>query len=128
VEIAAMIQTYKDLDIYKEALALFYDSHRLSMVLPKHELYEQGSQMRRAADSIISNFVEGYGRRRYKPDYVKFLVYAHASILELQCHLEKIASLYPEFSEDYMAIKTRYDVLGKKMYRFIQHVETNWNT
>ena len=96
-----MVTTYKDLDVYKDALSLFFECHRLSKILPKHELYEQGSQLRRAADSVVSNLVEGYGRRRYKADYIRFLVIGHASILEVQCHVEKIANIYPEYSFEF---------------------------
>lgn len=42
-------------------------------------MYEEGSQIRRSVKPIKSNIVEGYGRRRYKADYVKFLIYAQAS-------------------------------------------------
>jgi len=31
-----------------------------------------GSQIRRSADSVVSNIVEGYGRRMYKAEYVRF--------------------------------------------------------
>src|ERR1700720_4083624 len=33
--------------------------------LPKFEIYEEGSRIRRSVKSIRSNIVEGYGRRRY---------------------------------------------------------------
>ena len=49
--------------------------------LPAFELYEEGSQIRRSVKSVKSNIVEGYGRRRYKQDYIRFLTYAQAS-----CH------------------------------------------
>ena len=56
----------RNLDVYKIAHGLGLDCHRLSMQLPRHELYETGSQIRRASKSISANVVEGYGRRRYK--------------------------------------------------------------
>lgn len=62
--------SYKDLDIYRESLELFFQTHSFSLKMPKYELYELGSQLRRAADSINTNIVEGYGRRKYKNDYV----------------------------------------------------------
>jgi len=44
----------------------------MSLTLPRFELYETGSQIRRSSKSIRSNIVEGYGRRRYKFDYIRF--------------------------------------------------------
>ncbi|MCP4373220.1 MAG: four helix bundle protein, partial [Deltaproteobacteria bacterium] len=39
--------------------------------------YEEGSQIRRSSKGITSCIAEGYGRRRYKSDFIKFIVYAH---------------------------------------------------
>lgn len=55
------MKSHEDLDIYTISLALFYEIHPASLLLPKHELYELGSQIRRSADSVNSNIVEGYG-------------------------------------------------------------------
>ena len=75
------MKSYKDLEVYNLGLELFYKSHNYSLKLPKHELYELGSQLRRSADSVATNIVEGYGRKRYKVDFVKFLTYSYASCL-----------------------------------------------
>lgn len=84
-----MAKSYKELEVYQLSFDLFIQSHRFSIQLPKHELYELGSQIRRSADSINSNIVEGFGRRKYKSDFIKFLIYAHASNDEIINHLKK---------------------------------------
>jgi four helix bundle protein len=84
------MKSYKDLDIYNLGLSLFYKTHIASLKLPKYEMYELGSQIRRSSDSVVTNIVEGYGRKRYKQDFIKFLTYSHASNLETLCHLEKL--------------------------------------
>ncbi|UGU17392.1 four helix bundle protein [Sinomicrobium kalidii] len=71
-----MTTSYRDLDIYKISFELFIKAHRLSLRLPKYELFELGSQLRRSSDSVNSNIVEGYGRKKYKNDFVKFLTYS----------------------------------------------------
>ena len=43
--------------------------------------------MRRSSKGITSCIVEGYGRRKYKAEFVKFLIYAHASCDETIVHL-----------------------------------------
>lgn len=65
-------------------------THHLSLTLPKQELYEEGSQIRRSSKGVCSCIVEGYGRRRYKNDFIKFLVYAQASCDETELHLNFI--------------------------------------
>lgn len=100
--------------------------HEMSMLLPKHELHETGSQVRRSSKSIRSNIVEGYGRRRYKKDFLKFLIYAHSSVDETRDHIETLYETKSLSDEDvYEEISNKLDLLGKKLYQFIQTVETN---
>jgi len=115
--------TYKDLEIYTLSMELFFKVHPLTLKLPKYELYELGSQLRRSSDSVVSNIVEGYGRRRYRNDYIKFLVYAHASNDETINHLEKLAFLYPHLSSMFLELQEKYDGLGRKINNFIKFVE-----
>jgi len=90
---------YKDLEIYKEAFRLAIQIHPFSLKLPNYELYEQGSQLRRSTESIKDQIAEGYGRRKYKADFVKFLVYAQASCYEALNQIETIMILYSDIKE-----------------------------
>jgi four helix bundle protein len=120
------MKSYKDLDIYTIGLELFYTTHTLSLQLPRHELYELGSQIRRSSDSVVTNIVEGYGRRRYKNDFIKFLVYSHASNLETLNHIDKIIILYPNLADEMKVLYEKYDVLGAKIFSFLKYVEEHW--
>lgn len=116
--------SYKKLDIWKLSREVVIDIHKMSLKLPKFELYETGSQIRRSSKSIRSNIVEGYGRRGYKQDFVKFLIYAHSSLDETRDHLETLRetnSLNDEVV--FQRLSQKLNVLGKKLYRFIQAVE-----
>lgn len=118
-------RSYKDLDIYKISLDLFLKVHPSSLKLPKHELYELGSQLRRSSDSVVSNIIEGYGRRRYKADFIRFLVFSHSSCLETIGHVYKISILYPEFNSIFEPYINEYENLGGKIFNFISYVEKN---
>ena len=120
--------TFRTLFIYQESLELFFAVHRKSLHLPAHERYELGSQIRRAADSVNSNIVEGYGRKRYRHEYLKFLTYSHASAMEVTVHLEKIAILYPDLKEQMEELVERYNLLGIRIHHFIRYVETQWRS
>lgn len=122
------MKSHEDLDIYKISLTRFYEIHKASLQLPKYELYELGSQIRRSADSVNSNIVEGYGRKRYKADFIKFLVYSHFSCLETKAHLIKVKHVYTDLLPDIDQFISDYDVLGAKIYNFIHYVESNWKT
>ncbi len=99
--------------------------HRMTLsALPKFELYETGSQIRRSAQSVRSNIVEGYGRRRYKQEFVRFLVYAHSSCDETIDHLNALrdcGSLREEAL--FTALPDQLLLLGRKLHCFIQAVE-----
>jgi four helix bundle protein len=63
---------YEDTDIYKLAKQMAVEIHQMTLnELPKFEMYKQGSQIRRSSKSVVANFVEGYGRRHYKAEYIK---------------------------------------------------------
>ncbi|MGB1242433.1 MAG: four helix bundle protein, partial [Chitinophagales bacterium] len=62
--------SYKRLTIWILARGLVIDIHKMSLQLPKFEMYEEGQQIRRSMKSVKSNIVEGYGRRRYKQEYI----------------------------------------------------------
>ena len=121
-----MMNSYKELEIYEEAFRLAKAVHSMSLGLPKTEQYELGSQIRRSAQSVRSNIVEGYGRREYKAEFIRFLIFADASLLETESHLEMIKELYENTAVD--ELLEEYHSLGKKVSSFINYVETSWKT
>ena len=116
--------SYRKLEIWKLARDLSVDIHKMTLnSLPRFELYEEGSQIRRSSKSIRSNIVEGYGRRIYKQDFIRFLTYAHASCDETIDHLEilyETKSLKDE--ELFQILAKKLNELGAKINRFIQTV------
>lgn len=119
--------SYRNLDIYKTAFELFLKTHQATFLLPKYELFELGSQLRRSADSVITNIVEGYGRSSYKNEYLRFLIYSHASNDETINHLEKIIALYPETASEFEILRNEYNILGGKINNYKKWVRENWN-
>ena len=92
--------------------------------LPHFEMFEEGSQIRRSAKSVKSTIVEGYGRRRYKHEFIRFLNYAIASNDETNAHLETLFETESRTDKAlYEAIHDKLEVLGKKLNLFIQSVE-----
>ena len=108
-------KSYRDLEIYQLSYELAMKIHRMSFKLPKYELYEEGSQIRRSSKGVSSTIVEGCGRRKYKNDFVRFLVYAQASCDETQVHLEFIHDSGYITDDIYMELKEENDKLGRKI-------------
>jgi four helix bundle protein len=117
--------SYRELEVYQLAHELGVLAHRLSLQLPKHELFETGSQLRRAAKSVSVNIVEGYGRRRYKAEFVRFLIYAQASCDETAEWLAYTKDCYKDFSVETESLIEQVGVVGRKLNRFISAVEAN---
>jgi four helix bundle protein len=92
--------------------------------LPKFEMFEEGSQIRKSCKSVKSTITEGYGRRRYKQEFLKFLTYAIASNDETIDHLETLFET--ESLTDaavYQSLHDRLEILGRKLNRLIETVE-----
>ncbi len=117
--------SYKKLEIWQLSREIVIDIHKMTLNnLPKFEMYEIGGQIRRSSKSVKSTVVEGYGRRKYQQEYIRFLTYAIASNDETLDHLETLfetGSLKEETL--YKDLHSRIDILGKKLNRFIQAIE-----
>lgn len=121
-------QSYQDLDVYQLAKELAVNVHTITVnKLPKFELYEQGSQIRRSSKSIVSNIVEGFGRRRYKNDFILYLTYAIASCDETKSHIDILGETGSLKEKDANELLRNYEELGAKLYNFRKAVIKNHN-
>ena len=96
----------------------------MSLSLPKFEMYEEGGQIRRSSKSVSNNIVEGFGRRRYKQEFIRFLIYSLGSCDETIEHLDMLydtKSLIDNIKRDYFI--EEYDHLGRMISNFIKSVE-----
>lgn len=116
--------SYRNFEIWQLSKLLVFDIHQMTLEkLPKFEMYEEGSQIRRSIKSVKSNFVEGYGRRQYKRDYIRFLTFSIASNDETIDHLENLYETKSLTDEKlYQDLHLRLNILGKKLNLFIQAV------
>ena len=122
--------SYKNLEIWQLAEEVVLEIHQMTLALPKFEMYEEGAQIRRSIKTTKATIVEGYGRRRYKADYIKYLTYAQSSNDESIDHLEnlyKTKSLTDKNVFD--SIHCKLTLLGKKINLFISGIDKiTWNT
>lgn len=121
--------SYKNLEIWKLACEISIGIHKMSLDLPRFELYETGSQIRRSSKSVRSNIVEGYGRRRYKQDYIRFITYTLASNDETIDHLKSLfetGSLKDEYL--YNNLLEQLNILGKMINSFLCAVQSGHNS
>ena len=115
--------SYKNLEVWRLAREIVIDIHHMSLELPKFEMYEEGSQIRRSGKSGKSNIVEGFGRRNYKNDYIRFITFALASNDETINHLENLLETESLSNKKlYDDLHERLEILGKKLNSFLQTI------
>jgi four helix bundle protein len=112
---------YEDTAVYQLAKRLAVEIHRMTLEgLPKFEMHEEGSQIRRSAKSVVPNFVEGYGMKRYKGDLVRYLTYSLSSCDETKAHLEMLHETGSLVSDRFHYFYNDYRKLGAMIYNYRQ--------
>jgi four helix bundle protein len=120
------MKSYRDLEIYQSSYKLAIQVNKMTLKLPSYEMYEQGSQIRRSTKSIKDNIAEGYGRRRYKNEFIRFLIFSHASCDEALSQLTMIDEIHYE-AKGLIDLISEYEILSRKINKFIDYVEKHWN-
>jgi four helix bundle protein len=121
--------SYKNLEIWQEARTLSIMIHEMTLTLPRFEQFEQAQQIRRSSKSVRANIVEGYGRRRYKQEYIRFLIMAQASNDETIDHLDTLWETKSLTEEDlYKGLMNDLQKLGRKINNYIKSVENDYKS
>jgi four helix bundle protein len=80
------INSYQDLDVWKQSRHLVKVIYQVSKAFPKEEQFGLINQLRRAAISVPSNIAEGTGRN-HKKDSIQFFFIARGSLYEIETQL-----------------------------------------
>ncbi|HPS28326.1 MAG TPA: four helix bundle protein [Candidatus Paceibacterota bacterium] len=83
MENTTKIQSFTDLEVWREAHKFVLLIYKMTKTFPKEEIFGLVSQMRRAAVSITSNISEGFSRFSYK-EKIQFYSISHGSLTEVQ--------------------------------------------
>jgi four helix bundle protein len=116
------INSYRDLRVWQDAIALAETCYRLTGQFPGDELFGLTSQIRRAAASISANIAEGHGRENMG-SFIQSLRIAQGSLKELETHLilaERVSILA---KSDLEAVLGRCESLGKMIRALIRSLQ-----
>lgn len=119
------VRPHEKLEVYRLAHRLALRAHSLTLRLPKHELYEEGSQTRRSSKSASAQIVEGHALRQYKAEYLHYLSRAYASAEETIEHLQYLLETgSAEAAKDYCrSLIEEYETLCRKLFNYLQAVQ-----
>ncbi len=99
-------KSFRDLEVYQQALELVVDVNAFCDTLPSKEKFALADQMRRASRSVGANIAEAWRKRRYQAAFVSKLNDAETEAGEMQCWLDvalKLAympkEVYKQFDE-----------------------------
>ena len=84
----AHISSYKELRVYKAAIAAAMRIFELSKRFPPEERYSLTDQIRRASRSVCSNIGESWRRRRYRAAFISKLNDSETEAEETRVWLE----------------------------------------
>ncbi len=116
------LESYRDLEVWKEGIALAEACYRLTQGFPREEIFELTAQIRRAASSVPANVAEGYGRESTR-DWIRFLRIAQGSLKELETHLILGRNLEFGPKPEMEALLARSDRLGRMLRGLIRSLQ-----
>jgi len=105
------------MDVYVHAV------YRLTHSFPKQEMYGSSSQVRRAALSVVLNYIEGFARKRKKVKKNHFEI-SYGSLNESQYILAFALEEKWIPSEQYDFIYKIGDEIGAMLWTEIEYLET----
>jgi four helix bundle protein len=83
-----VIKSFRDLDVYRNAMAAAMRVFELSRTFPAEERYSLTDQVRRSSRSVCANLAEAWRKRRYEAAFVSKLSDAAAEAAETQVWTE----------------------------------------
>lgn len=119
-----MIQSFKDLEVYKESYDLAIIVNKEVNKFPIYERSDLTSQLRRCSKSIPANIAEGWAKRRFSKEFKHHLDISVGSCNEMEVHISMVKDLdywKKEFCEQLLK---RYIFLGGKIVK----LRDNWKT
>jgi len=116
------ITSVGDLDVYQKLCDLAIEIHKLTLTFPKFELFELGSQLRRASNSAPANLAEGFNNK-HTNIYLEGINRAQGEIRETIHHL-KIAFRKEYLTREKLTYFLRvYDACGRMLTNLEKSLE-----
>lgn len=119
-----MIQSFRDLEVYKESYQLMLIIHKEVHNLPDFEKFDLILQIRKASKSIPANIAEGWAKRAFEKEFKRHLDIALGSANEMEVHICTARDLNYWKKDFCNEMILRYQNLGGKL----MNLRRNWRT
>jgi four helix bundle protein len=114
-----IIRSLSDLQIYQDAL----DAAVAVSALLRREDFHLRTQLAEASDKVASHIGEGYGQRTDR-HFAHYLAIARGSCNEIRTHILIAQGRDCLSTRECEEICQRYERIGKRLTRLIQHLRT----
>lgn len=116
------IDTFEDLECYKEGREFRKSIKKWCKILPKEEEYKLKDQIVRSSRSITANIAEGFGRQ-HPQENLQFCRLARGSLMEILDHLN--VALDDEYmtQQDYDEFRKQWSDVRGLLGGYISYLE-----
>lgn len=119
----SIIRTYRDLDVYQNAMTLALKIHELSKKYPSEERFNLTDQIRRSSRSVCNNLAEAWRKRRYEAAFISKLNDSETEAAETQVSAE-FAFRFGYWPEAiFLEINDAYDKVMGQIVKMEEHPE-----
>lgn len=116
------INSYRDLKVWQEAMALAEACYRLSEIFPRDELYGLSAQIKRSSVSVAANIAEGHGRES-TGSFIQHLRIAQGSLKETETHALIAVRVGLLSAEEIIELMQKCDSLGRQLRALIRSLQ-----
>jgi four helix bundle protein len=124
----ALIQSFRDLDVYKLAREQAKRIFLVSKSFPKEETYSLADQIRRSSRAVNALIAEGWGRRRYIAAFVNKRDEALAEAMETQSWLDSALDCAYINQALHHELNDAWQHIGAMLNRMIERAGTFCNS
>ena len=117
------IESYKDLNVFKESFDLALEIFKLTRSFPPEEKYSLTDQMRRSSRSVCLNIGEAWRKRRYPKSFISKLSDSEGEACETQISLRFAKEFGYVTDELFVSYERRYDKVLGMLVKMINNPE-----
>lgn len=112
----------ENLKVYQRLFRLTLEIHNLTLTLPKFEIYELGSQLRRSSNSAPANLAEGFDNKHTNV-YLECISRSQGEIRETKHHLRVVYKKQYLTKEKLDYFIKEYEECSKMLYGLERSLE-----
>ena len=119
-----LAQSFRDLDVYKDAFQLQQQIFLISKGWPKEERYSLTDQVRRSSRSIGANIAEAWAKKRYPAHFLSKLTDADGELQETLHWLDSAVACDYVADAEHRTLADMAQTVGKRLGSMINQHES----